>query len=65
MVNNAAITRDQSRPPGEMPVTAVREVYDTNVFGVIAVTNAMLPLLRRSASGYIGNVSSGLGTLHS
>ncbi|NEA20922.1 SDR family NAD(P)-dependent oxidoreductase [Actinomadura bangladeshensis] len=62
LVNNAAITRDQSRPPGEMPVTDVREIYETNVFGVIAVTNAMLPLLRRSESGYIGNVSSGLGT---
>ena len=62
LVNNAAITRDQLRPPGEMPVTDIREVYDTNVFGVIAVTNAMLPLLHKSASGYIGNVSSGLGT---
>jgi NAD(P)-dependent dehydrogenase (short-subunit alcohol dehydrogenase family) len=29
----------------------------------VAVTNAMLPLLRRSAAGYIGNVSSGLGTV--
>ncbi|TDD63157.1 SDR family oxidoreductase [Actinomadura darangshiensis] len=63
LVNNAAITRDRSRPPGEMPVAALREVYETNVFGVVAVTNAMLPLLRRSPSGYIGNVSSGLGTV--
>ncbi|MFA1545603.1 SDR family NAD(P)-dependent oxidoreductase [Actinomadura chokoriensis] len=62
LVNNAAITRDRLRPPSEVPVAAVREVYETNVFGVIAVTNAMLSLLRRSESGYIGNVSSGLGT---
>jgi NAD(P)-dependent dehydrogenase (short-subunit alcohol dehydrogenase family) len=62
LVNNAAISRDRSRPPAEMPVAALREVYETNVLGVVAVTNAMLPLLRRSPSGYIGNVSSGLGT---
>jgi NAD(P)-dependent dehydrogenase (short-subunit alcohol dehydrogenase family) len=42
---------------------ALREIYETNVFGVVAVTNAMLPLLRRSPAGHIGNVSSGLGTV--
>ncbi|MEU9868820.1 SDR family NAD(P)-dependent oxidoreductase [Actinomadura sp. NPDC048021] len=62
LVNNAVTTRDGGRPPGEMPVDDLREVYETNVFGVVAVTNAMLPLLRRSPSGYVGNVSSGLGT---
>ena len=49
--------------PGELPVAALRETYETNVFGVVAVTNAMLPLLSRSPAGYIGNVSSGLGTV--
>ncbi|MDL4816127.1 SDR family NAD(P)-dependent oxidoreductase [Actinomadura opuntiae] len=62
LVNNAAITRDRSRPPAEMPVADLREVYETNVLGVVAVTNAMLPLLRRSPAAFIGNVSSGLGT---
>lgn len=62
LVNNAAITRDQGRPPARVPVEAVREVYETNVFGVIAVTDALLPLLRRSPAGVVGNVSSGLGT---
>jgi NAD(P)-dependent dehydrogenase (short-subunit alcohol dehydrogenase family) len=33
------------------------------VLGVVAVTNAMLPLLHKSPAGYIGNVSSGLGTM--
>src|SRR5262249_4344790 len=46
LVNNAAITRDLHRP-SEMPVALLREVYETNVLGVVAVTNAMLPLLRR------------------
>jgi NAD(P)-dependent dehydrogenase (short-subunit alcohol dehydrogenase family) len=41
----------------------LREIYDTNVFGVVAVTNAMLPLLRRSAAGRIVNMSSHVGSL--
>ncbi|MCM3922146.1 SDR family NAD(P)-dependent oxidoreductase [Frankia sp. AiPs1] len=63
LVNNAGITRDRRRPPSELPVTALREIYETNVFGVVAVTNAMIPLLRRSPGGFVGNVSSGLGTM--
>jgi NAD(P)-dependent dehydrogenase (short-subunit alcohol dehydrogenase family) len=62
LVNNAGISRDRPHPPAEVPLENLREIYDTNVFGVIAVTNAMLPLLRKSPAGYIGNVSSGLGT---
>lgn len=41
----------------------VRVVWETNVFGVIALTQAMLPLLRKSAAARIVNVSSGLGSL--
>ncbi|QHT67386.1 SDR family NAD(P)-dependent oxidoreductase [Rhodocytophaga rosea] len=41
----------------------VRTVWETNVFGVIAVTQAMLPLLRKSSAARIVNVSSGLGSL--
>ncbi|MFD0766813.1 SDR family NAD(P)-dependent oxidoreductase [Mucilaginibacter lutimaris] len=41
----------------------VRAVWETNVFGVIAVTQAMLPLLRKSTAARIVNVSSGLGSL--
>jgi NAD(P)-dependent dehydrogenase (short-subunit alcohol dehydrogenase family) len=63
LVNNAGISRDRPHPPAELPVAALRETYETNVFGVVAVTNAMLPLLRRSPAGHIGNVSSGLGTV--
>jgi NAD(P)-dependent dehydrogenase (short-subunit alcohol dehydrogenase family) len=63
LVNNAGISRDRPHPPAELPVENLREIYETNVLGVVAVTNAMLPLLRKSAAGYIGNVSSGLGTI--
>ncbi|RKE20792.1 NADP-dependent 3-hydroxy acid dehydrogenase YdfG [Streptomyces sp. TLI_171] len=68
LVNNAGI----SRPPGsdlddQRPSTAdldvLRAVFETNYFGVVAVTNAMLPLLRRSASPRIVNVSSSVGSL--
>ena len=41
----------------------MRRTYETNVFGVVAVTNALLPLLRRSPAPRIVNVSSGLGSL--
>ncbi len=41
----------------------VRRTYETNVFGVVAVTNAFLPALRRSAHPRIVNVSSGTGSL--
>jgi NAD(P)-dependent dehydrogenase (short-subunit alcohol dehydrogenase family) len=63
LINNAGISRDRPHQPGDVPVEAIREVYETNVIGVIAVTSAMLPLLRRSAAGYLGNVSSGLGSI--
>ncbi|MGH8116648.1 MAG: SDR family oxidoreductase [Steroidobacteraceae bacterium] len=41
----------------------VRAVFETNVFGVIAVTQAMLPLLREAPAGRIVNISSGLASL--
>lgn len=47
----------------EAPLEDVRAVFETNVFGVIAVTQAMLPLLRRAPAGRIVNVSSRIGSL--
>jgi NAD(P)-dependent dehydrogenase (short-subunit alcohol dehydrogenase family) len=43
----------------------VRAVFETNVFGVLAVTQAMLPLLRAAPAARIVNVSSGAGSLTS
>jgi NAD(P)-dependent dehydrogenase (short-subunit alcohol dehydrogenase family) len=43
---------------------AVRRVIETNFLGAVAVTEAMLPLMRKSAAGRIVNVSSGLGSLN-
>jgi NAD(P)-dependent dehydrogenase (short-subunit alcohol dehydrogenase family) len=68
LVNNAGISGPPSSAPGDQrPSTAdldvLRTIFETNYFGVIAVTNAMLPLLRRSASPRIVNVSSSVGSL--
>jgi len=46
-----------------VPLDEVRAVWETNVFGVLAVYQAMLPLLRQSLDARIVNVSSGVGSL--
>ncbi|MGI5368573.1 SDR family oxidoreductase [Streptomyces iakyrus] len=63
LVNNAGITGSAPQLPTEVDPATVRTVVETNVIGVIRVTNAMLPLLRRSPSPRIVNVSSGVGSL--
>ena len=64
LVNNAGIAR-AGGPPSQTDLDAMREVYETNVFGVIIVTNAMLPLLRRAPAARIVNVSSEVGSIAS
>ncbi len=63
LVNNAGIAIDREYRPSTVPLDTLRATYETNVFGVVAVTNAMLPLLRRSPAGRIVNLSSGLASL--
>lgn len=63
LVNNAGIAGPATARPSEVTVRQLREVYQANVFGVVAVTNAMLPWLRRSTAGRIVNVSSHVGSL--
>lgn len=63
LVNNAGIADRADGPPSGAALAAVRRTFETNFFGALAVTQAMLPLLRKSASGRIVNVSSGLGSL--
>lgn len=64
LVNNAGISLSEGRvPPSELDVEVFRKTYETNVFGVFAVTRAMLPLLRRSDAGRIVNLSSPVGSL--
>lgn len=63
LVNNAGISLDTDAPITETDLEVFRRTYETNVFGVVAVTNAFLPALRRSAHPRIVNLSSGTGSL--
>jgi NAD(P)-dependent dehydrogenase (short-subunit alcohol dehydrogenase family) len=75
LVNNAAISNTRLRSdesvqeyskstrPSNVSLDEVRAVWETNVFGVLAVTQAMLPLLREARAARIVNVSSGVGSL--
>jgi NAD(P)-dependent dehydrogenase (short-subunit alcohol dehydrogenase family) len=64
LVNNAGISGAiPAQTPGQADVDVVLSVFATNVFGVIAVTEAMLPLLRRSSGARIVNLSSSVGSL--
>ncbi|HEY6629975.1 MAG TPA: SDR family NAD(P)-dependent oxidoreductase [Rhizobiaceae bacterium] len=63
LVNNAGIVDASDGPPTTSSPEAVRRILDTNFVGTLAVTQAMLPLLRRSPAGRIVNLSSSLGSL--
>ncbi|MEV8524277.1 SDR family oxidoreductase [Streptomyces sp. NPDC052000] len=63
LVNNAGISPSLG-PPTETGADEFRRTYETNVFGVLAVTNAFLPALRRSPRPRIVNVSSGTASLN-
>ena len=67
LVNNAGISGETGpgwvQDPTTLDPDLVRTVVETNVIGVIRVTNAMLPLLRRSTSPRIVNISSSVGSL--
>jgi NAD(P)-dependent dehydrogenase (short-subunit alcohol dehydrogenase family) len=75
LINNAAIS-NTSKLPGQtveeysklnrasnVSLDEVRAIWETNVFGVLAVYQAMLPLLREAPEARIVNVSSGVGSL--
>lgn len=63
LINNAGVHGAGDGPPGTVNPDAVRQALDVNFFGVLSVTQAMLPLVRNSLSGRIVMVSSGLGSL--
>ncbi len=63
LVNNAGINDSADGPAPIAQPDAVEHVLRTNFLGALAVTQAMLPLLRKSPAGRIVNVSSGLGSL--
>jgi NAD(P)-dependent dehydrogenase (short-subunit alcohol dehydrogenase family) len=62
LVNNAGINPG-NEDISDTSLEQFRRAYETNVFGLVAVTQAFLPALRRSAHPRIVNVSSGTGSL--
>ncbi|OAJ63828.1 dehydrogenase [Paraburkholderia ginsengiterrae] len=77
LIQNAAISNTRGLPgqtveeyvkttrPSNVSLDEMRAVWETNVFGVITVYQAMLPLLRETPGASIVNVSSGVGSLTS
>jgi len=63
LVNNAGISVTERTEVTEETTETFRRLYETNVFGLVAVTNAFLPTLRRSAHPRIVNISSGTASL--
>lgn len=60
LINNAGITG--SNPPiEEFDASSLHAVYDTNVYSIVRVTQAAIPLLKASSNPVIVNVASGLG----
>jgi NAD(P)-dependent dehydrogenase (short-subunit alcohol dehydrogenase family) len=64
LVNNAGIVAEWGTAVADITAAQVREAFEVNVFGVVAVTHAFVPLLRRSPNARIVNMSSGLGSLN-
>ena len=67
LINNAGILGPVPQTAAEASIKDIQNVFDTNFFGVISVTQAFLDLLKKSDSPRISNITSGLGslTLHS
>ena len=63
LINNAGITDPEDAPPGNVSLEVVRRIFETNLFGTLAITQALLPLLRKSDRPQIINQSSGLGSI--
>ncbi|GAB3755682.1 SDR family oxidoreductase [Spirosoma pomorum] len=63
LINNAGISGGMSQPALSTDIGTIKQVFETNVFGVIETTQAFIDLLRQSPEPRIVNVTSGLGSL--
>lgn len=63
LVNNAGINDSGDGAPSGASIDAARRLFETNFFGALAVTQAMLPLLRLAQGARIVNMSSSLGSM--
>lgn len=63
LVNNAGVGLDNGKKPSEAGMDLIRATFEVNVFGLVELTQVLLPLLRQSEAGRIVNVSSILASL--
>lgn len=63
LINNAGIAMGQHQPASEMSTETMRQEFDVNFFGLVDVTQAMIPLLKAGQPAKIINVSSNMGSL--
>lgn len=62
LINNAGVM-EEPKPTSQLAVDVYRKVFETNFFNLIALTQTLLPLVRKSDAGRIVNLSSILGSL--
>lgn len=63
LINNAGIAGRMPQDFVSGTIDNLRQIFDTNFFGTVQTTQALLPLLRRSVAGHIINVSSEVGSI--
>lgn len=63
LVNNAGFAIDWQYKADTVPLEMIRKTFEANFFGLIELTQRLLPLIRKSPAGRIVNQSSGLGSL--
>jgi len=63
LINNAGIALDHHQPASKLSTDTIRQDFDVNYFGLIDVTQAMIPLLKAGKPAKIINVSSNMGSM--
>ncbi len=63
LINNAGVALDHHAPASTMSTAVMRQDFDVNFFGLVAVTQAMIPLLKKADDAQIINLSSNMGSL--
>ncbi len=63
LINNAGIALDHHQPASKLSTDTIRQDFDVNYFGMIDVTQAMIPLLKAGKPAKIINVSSNMGSM--